>query len=94
MLFNSLQFVLFFLAVLSVYRLLPRSGRCHFLLASSLLFYSLWIPVYTILLGLEIVANYYIIRVWVVKILDFVQVIFEFSIQIFCTCKIPLDCLC
>ncbi|MHC5062652.1 MAG: MBOAT family O-acyltransferase [Planctomycetota bacterium] len=62
MLFNSLQFVLFFLAVLGVYRTLPRSARGHFLLASSLLFYLLWIPAYILLLLLEIGVNYFLLR--------------------------------
>ena len=62
MLFNSPQFALFLLAVLAIYRLLPRPHRNPFLLAASLLFYTLWLPAYLVLLLLDIGVNYALLR--------------------------------
>lgn len=42
MLFNSLEFAVFFLAVFLAYRLLPMPGRKPLLLAASLWFYAAW----------------------------------------------------
>src|SRR5262245_5879065 len=53
MLFNSLQFALFFLALLGVLRVVRPLGtrvRLRVLLGASLLFYTLWIPSYFLLL--------------------------------------------
>ncbi|MDG2336036.1 MAG: MBOAT family O-acyltransferase [Myxococcota bacterium] len=62
MLFNSPQFALFLLAILGIYRLLPHRFRNPFLLAASLLFYSLWLPAYLILLLADIAVNYALLR--------------------------------
>ncbi len=62
MLFNSPQFALFLLAVLTLYRLLPRRARNPFLLGASLVFYSLWLPAYMLLLLLDIGVNYALLR--------------------------------
>jgi alginate O-acetyltransferase complex protein AlgI len=58
MLFNSLQFALFFLAVLALLRSLPSGARVHVLLGASLLFYALWIPSYLLLLMATLGVNY------------------------------------
>ena len=42
MVFNSLQFVVFFLAVLGLYRLLPHRGQNWLLVAASYSFYASW----------------------------------------------------
>ena len=62
MLFNSLQFVLFLLTSLAIYRLLPSRFRNSFLLGASLVFYALWLPAYLLLLLADIVINYALLR--------------------------------
>jgi len=62
MLFNSYSFLIFFLAVLGVTRLLPARHRASFLLGASLLFYFSWIPAYLILLLFAICVNYGLVR--------------------------------
>jgi len=61
-LFPTIQFALFFAVVWLTFRVLPREGRIWVLLASSLLFYSFWYPVYLLLLLLEIGVNYALLR--------------------------------
>jgi len=62
MLFNTLQFAIFFCAVLAVFRCVPRSARTMWLLGASLLFYLLWYPMYLLLLLLDIGVNYLLVR--------------------------------
>jgi alginate O-acetyltransferase complex protein AlgI len=62
MLFNTVQFAVFFLAVLGVYRSLPAPARNSLLLAASLLFYVLWIPAYLPLILIDILVNYAFLR--------------------------------
>jgi D-alanyl-lipoteichoic acid acyltransferase DltB (MBOAT superfamily) len=62
MLFNTAQFAIFLAAVVLVYRSLPRSRRNPLLLGASLLFYSLWIPAFLLLLIADIVVNYALLR--------------------------------
>ena len=63
MLFNSFQFALFFAAVLLLHRSLPREARNGVLLGASLVFYSLWIPAYLVLLVGDILVNFALLRV-------------------------------
>lgn len=57
MLFNSVQFIIFFLAVLLVYYLLPRKIRWVWLLAASYTFYAAWNAKYLLLLmGMTLVT--------------------------------------
>ena len=63
MLFNSFQFAFFFAVVWLLHRSLPAAWRNPLLLVASLLFYSLWLPVYLLLLLFEIAASYALIRV-------------------------------
>jgi len=58
MLFNTFQFAVFFVLVLAGYRLLPARARNGWLLAASLVFYTLWVPAYLLLLLADIFVNY------------------------------------
>ena len=59
MLFPTLIFAAFFLIVLAGDRLLPGKMRTGWLLTASLIFYSLWIPQYLLLLLFDIGVNYF-----------------------------------
>ena len=57
MLFNSILFVIFYLAVLLVYYLLPRKIRWIWLFAASYVFYGAWNAKYLLLLmGMSLVT--------------------------------------
>ncbi len=58
MLFNSLEFALFFLVVTSVYFLLPHAYRWSMLLVASCAFYMAFVPVYILILALTILVDY------------------------------------
>ncbi len=61
MLFNSLTFVVFFLAVFAAYRLLPGWGtKKTLLLAAGFLFYGAWHPPFALLLALSIVVDWWV----------------------------------
>ena len=62
MLFNSLQFALFFSVVVFLFRTLPRSWRNPLLLGASIAFYTAWIPSYLLLLAVDIGVNYWLLR--------------------------------
>src|SRR5919106_983412 len=59
MLFNSFDFVLFFLIVLVVSTILPHRPRLYFLLASSYFFYGYWNWKYTGLLLLSTLIDFF-----------------------------------
>ena len=59
MLFNSLQFLVYFVLVTSVYFILPNKYRWLWLLASSCYFYMAFIPVYILILSFTIVIDYF-----------------------------------
>lgn len=59
MLFNSLQFLIFFIIVVLSYFLLPHKYRWVLLLASSCYFYMIFMPVYILILGFTIVVDYF-----------------------------------
>lgn len=65
MLFNSFQFAVFFAVVLLLHRKLPKQYRNGLLLGSSLVFYSLWIPAYLLLLLADAFVNYALLRAMV-----------------------------
>ena len=67
MLFNTIQFALFFAFVLISYKVAPPKRRNSILLASSLIFYTLWIPSYLILLLVDLWVNYALMRAMVVS---------------------------
>lgn len=59
MLFNSINFVIFFIVVTSLYFILPHKYRWLLLLTSSCYFYMAFIPVYILILGFTIVIDYF-----------------------------------
>ncbi len=59
MLFNSLQFLLFFPIVTALYFALPHRARWPMLLAASCWFYMAFIPIYILILGFTIVVDYF-----------------------------------
>lgn len=58
MTFISLEFLIFFLAVVGVYFFLPYRARILFLLAASLFFYAYWNATYLILLIITVMTDY------------------------------------
>src|SRR5450631_1075026 len=58
MLFNSLEFAIFFPLVTGVFFLLPQRWRVHWLLAASCVFYMVFIPVYILILLVTILIDY------------------------------------
>jgi D-alanyl-lipoteichoic acid acyltransferase DltB (MBOAT superfamily) len=59
MLFNSLQFCIFFILVTALYFLIPHKFRWLLLLAASCYFYMVFVPVYILILGFTIVVDYF-----------------------------------
>jgi alginate O-acetyltransferase complex protein AlgI len=59
MLFNSLEFVLFFIVVTSIFFFLPHKFRWFHLLLASCYFYMAFVPVYIVILAGTIVTDYF-----------------------------------
>lgn len=59
MLFNSIEFVFFFIIVTSLFFILPHKYRWFLLLVSSCYFYMAFVPVYILILGFTIVIDYF-----------------------------------
>jgi len=59
MLFNSLEFLVFFVIVTALYFTLPHKIRWLLLLVSSCYFYMVFVPVYILILGFTIVIDYF-----------------------------------
>ncbi|RFZ85006.1 MBOAT family protein [Mucilaginibacter terrenus] len=59
MVFNSVEFVIFFLIVTPLYFLLPHRFRWFLLLAASCVFYMAFVPVYILILGFTIFIDYF-----------------------------------
>lgn len=59
MLFNSIEFVIFFIVVTGLYFLLNHRYRWILLLISSCYFYMAFVPVYILILGFTIVIDYF-----------------------------------
>jgi alginate O-acetyltransferase complex protein AlgI len=59
MLFNSLQFVAFFIIVTGLYFLIPHRFRWALLLISSCYFYMAFVPIYILILAFTIVIDYF-----------------------------------
>ena len=59
MIFNSIQFVIFFIVVTSLYFSLPHNKRWLLLLLSSCYFYMAFVPIYILILGFTIVVDYF-----------------------------------
>ena len=58
MLFNSLQFIVFFPIVAMIHFLIPHKARWAFLLAASYVFYMCWNPAYALLLLTSTLVTY------------------------------------
>ncbi len=58
MLFNSLQFLIFFPVVTAVYFWMPHRHRWSWLLAASCVFYMAFVPIYILILAITIVIDY------------------------------------
>ncbi len=59
MLFNSINFLIFFPVVVAIYFLLPHRIRWLWLLGMSCVFYMAFVPVYIFILGFTIVIDYF-----------------------------------
>ncbi len=59
MIFNSIEFLLFFPIVTIIYFLLKHNNRWWWLLAASCVFYMVFKPEYLLILGFTIVVDYY-----------------------------------
>ncbi|MFN8321444.1 MAG: MBOAT family O-acyltransferase [Chitinophagales bacterium] len=59
MIFNSFEFLVFFVVVTTVFFLLPHRFRWFHLLAASIFFYSYFIPIYILVLFLTIIIDYF-----------------------------------
>jgi alginate O-acetyltransferase complex protein AlgI len=59
MLFNSLQFIFFFIVVTLAYFSLPHRGRIWLLLLASCYFYAVFKPIYILILFVTIVVDYF-----------------------------------
>lgn len=59
MLFNSIEFLIFFPIVTVLYFLLPYRFRWILLLAASCYFYMAFVPIYMVILGFTIVVDYF-----------------------------------
>ncbi|MCR8561340.1 MBOAT family protein [Mucilaginibacter sp. BJC16-A38] len=60
MLFNSVQFIIFFIAVVTAFYLTPFKWRWLLLLAASCYFYMAYIPVYILILAFTITIDYFV----------------------------------
>jgi alginate O-acetyltransferase complex protein AlgI len=58
MLFNSIQFLIFFVVVTTIYFLLPNRWRWLHLLIASCIFYAYFIPIYILILFFTIIIDY------------------------------------
>ena len=59
MLFNSFNFLFFFIIVTVLYFILPYNRRWLLLLISSCYFYMAFVPIYILILGFTIVIDYF-----------------------------------
>ena len=59
MLFNSLEFFIFFPIIVALYYALPHKYRWAVLLIGSCYFYMVFVPVYILILGFTIVVDYF-----------------------------------
>ena len=59
MLFNSFDFLFFFIIVVSLYFVLPQPKRWILLLLSSCIFYMAFVPIYILILGFTILVDYF-----------------------------------
>jgi len=91
MLFNSIQFLVFFPIVTALYYLLPHRFRWAMLLAASCIFYMAYVPKYILILAATILVDYFAAfyiykskgrrkKIWLnVSILSTVAILFVFK---------------
>ncbi len=60
MLFNSINFVFFFIIVTGLYFAIPHKYRWFLLLIASCYFYMAFVPIYILILGFTIVVDYFV----------------------------------
>lgn len=58
LIFNSIQFVIFFILVLGIYFSIPHKYRWFLLLIASIYFYMSFVPIYILILGFTICVDY------------------------------------
>jgi alginate O-acetyltransferase complex protein AlgI len=66
MVFNSLEFLIFFPIVTVIFYLLPHKFRSIHLLISSCVFYMFFVPEYILILAITIIIDYYA-GIWIEK---------------------------
>lgn len=59
LIFNSLNFIIFFLVIISLYFTIPHKARWVLLLVASIYFYMSFIPIYILILFLIIIIDYF-----------------------------------
>lgn len=59
MLFNSIDFVFFYIVVTVLYFVVPHKLKWVILLAASCYFYMAFVPIYILILGFTIVIDYF-----------------------------------
>jgi len=59
MIFNSFEFVFFFIIVTALYFAIPHKFRWFLLLVASCYFYMAFVPIYILILGFTIVIDYF-----------------------------------
>src|SRR4051812_34701471 len=59
MLFNSIEFVIYFIIVTTLYFLFPHNLRWLLLLIASFIFYMAFLPIYVLILLITIVVDYF-----------------------------------
>jgi D-alanyl-lipoteichoic acid acyltransferase DltB (MBOAT superfamily) len=65
MLFNTIQYALFLGLVLATLRLVPARARSGVLLIASTVFYAMWLPAYLLLLLVDLIVNYLLLKAMV-----------------------------
>lgn len=86
MLFNTLEFLIFFTVVTSIYYLLPQKYRWIHLLLSSCIFYMSFIPVYILILFVTIIIDY-LAGIWIAQSTGKTKK-FYLILSIFTTCLV------
>lgn len=87
MLFNSIEFAIFFPIAVAVYFLLAQRWRVHWLLAASCVFYMAFIPVYVLILVVTILIDY-VAGIYLERVQDPVKKKALLWISILSTCTV------
>ena len=87
MLFNSVQFLIFFVIVASVYFAIPHKLRTPYLLAASCYFYMAFVPQYILILFFLIIIDYFA-GIWIEVAKDQRQKKIYLTLSILSTCAV------